>query len=255
MRPTVQRKSYLSSPPDKLVNDTNDPHARPSKRQQAEPPYISPERSANDMPPPSLPPKQDTSLIKIPRPDITMGFLDSVIATKLKTLNVDELDANEMLDDLQFERVLYSCPTQPALLVRFPPLCVEGKAYGTGRSMYEAENQAAVSGAYMLIIQHQLAELTERRSPGSHQRKEPLAFSICHEGPDINFWVHYITWVQDVPFYNMHLLAQCHATLRHTVKAFFIALLGVMGWASTELLDDIVAQLLLVWKAAQQHAA
>lgn len=207
------------------------------------------------MPPPSLPLKQDASLVKVPRPDITMGFLDTVIATKLEALNVDKLDAKEILEDLQFERVLYSSPTQPALLVRFPPLGVEGKAYGTGRSMYEAENQAAVSGTYMLVIQHQLAELTERRSPGSHQRKEPIAFSICNEGPDINLWVHYITWIQDASFYNMHLLAQCHATLRHTVKSFFITLLRVMDWASTELLDDIVAQLFLVWKDAQQHAA
>ena len=252
--PSVQRKSYLSGPADEVANDTNDPHVRPSKRQQAAPPYISPEKSATDMPP-SLPPKQDTSLIKTPRPDITMGFAHSVIATKLKTLNVDELDADEMLKDLQFDQVLISSPTQPALLVRFPLLGVEGKAYGTGKSMFEAENQAAVSGTYMLIIQRELAKLTERRSPGSHQPKEPLAFSICHEGPDINLWVHYITWVRDVPKYNMHLLAHFHTTLRHTVKSFFIALLGVMVWASTELLDDIAAQLFLVWKATQPHAA
>lgn len=205
------------------------------------------------MPPPPLPSKQDIGNVKTPRPDITTGFLHSVLTEKLRMLGVDELDADEMLKDLQFDLELYSSPTQPALLVRFPSIVLEGKSYGTGKSMYEAENQAAVSGSCMLVIQHQLAELTERRSPGFRQSKEPLAFSICHEGPIIHLWFHYTTKLGDARFHNSCLLAQCHATLRPTVRTFFIALAGVMEWASTELLDNIAAQLVLVWKAAQHQ--
>ncbi|KAL9583697.1 MAG: hypothetical protein Q9212_002563 [Teloschistes hypoglaucus] len=230
--------------------DPNDPQALSPKRQKAKAPYMSPENSHGDMPPPS--PKPESVLVKTPRPDITSGYLDSVITAKLRNLGVDELNAEEMLKDLQFERVLLSSPMLPAHLARFPPLVVEGKGYGTGKSMYEAENQAAVSGSCMLIIQHQIAELTEQWSPGSHQRKEPLAFSICHEGPNITLWVHYYSWIGNVPSYNMHILAQCHATLRSTVETYLVALLGVMQWASSELLDDIAAQLFLLWQARQQ---
>ena len=254
LKPTVQRKSYRSDPPDKLFNDTSDSFDRATKRQQAETSYISPERTENNMSPPPLPQKQDTGGVKTPRPDITIGFLHSVVAEKLRTLGVDEPDADEMLKDLQFDQQLYSSPTQPALLVRFPSMVVEGKSYGTGKSMYEAENQAAVSGSCMLVMQLRLAELTKRCSRGPHQSKEPLAFSICHEGPIMQLWLHYTTTVRDARFLNLHLLAQCHPTLRQTVRDFFVALAGVMGWASTELLDDTAAQLVLVWKATQQHA-
>ena len=251
MKPSAQRKSYCFDSVDKSLNDASDSFGRPTKRQQPETSYISPERSENNMRPPPLPPKQDTSSVKTPRPDITGGFLHSVVAKKLKTLGVEEPDADEILKDLQFERKLFSSPTQPAFLVRFPSMVVEGKSYGTGKSMYEAENQAAVSGSCMLVIQQQLAELTERCAPSSRQSKEPLAFSICHEGPIIHLWSHYTTKVRDARFYNSRLLAYSHPILRPTVRDFFIALLGVMEWASTELLDDIAAQLVLVWKAAQ----
>lgn len=251
LKPHVQRTSWSQNLPEESLVDTNDPQALRPKRQKGKAPYMSPENSHGDMPPPS--PKPESALVKTPRPDITSGFLDSVITAKLRELGVDELNAQEMLEDLQFERILLSSPMLPAHLARFPPLVVEGKGYGTGKSMYEVENQAAVSGSCMLIVQHQIAELTEQWSPGSHQRKEPLAFSICHEGPNITLWVHYYSWIGNVPSYNMHILAQCHATLRLTVKTYLVALLGVMQWASSELLDDIAAQLFLLWQARQQQ--
>ena len=132
-------------------------------------------------------------------------------------------------------------------------MVVEGKSYTTGKTMYEAQNQAAVSGSCMLNLRHQLADLTGRLSPGSHQRKEPLAFAICTEGPIIELWVHYTTSVQGARFYNSNLLRICHASLPGTVREFFMAVEGWMKWASSELLDDIVKQLVLVWKAAQQQ--
>ena len=205
------------------------------------------------MPPPPPPPKQDICGVKTPRPDITIGFHHSIVANKLRTLGVGELDADEILKDLQYEQALYSSPTQPALLIRFPSLVVEGKSYATGKTIYEAENQAAASGSCMLVVQHQLDDLTRRRSPRpeSHQSKEPLAFSICSEGPIMLLYVHYTTSVQGARFYNMHLLEVCHATRRNSVRDFFMVVAGVMRWASSELLDEVAQQLFLVWKAAQ----
>jgi len=121
--------------------------------------------------------------------------------------------------------------------------------------MYKAENQAAGSGSCMLVMQSRLGELTERRSPGIHKSKEPLAFSITQEGPVLLLWLHYITSLENALFYNMHVLRICHATIPSTTREFCIALAGVMGWASTEFLDDMAAQLVLLWKAAQKRTA
>ena len=206
-------------------------------------------------PPPRPPPKQDNSSVKTPRPDITMGFHHSVVAGKLRALGLGELDADEFLEELQYNQDLCSSPTQPALRIRFPSMVVEGKSYSTGKTIYEAQNQAAVSGSCMLNLQHQLADLTERVSPGSHQSKEPLAFSICTEGPIMELWVHYTTTVQGARIYNMNLLDICHASCPKLVRQFFMAVEGVMRWASSELLDDIAKQLDLIWRAAQQQEA
>ena len=253
LKPNVQRKSYHSDPPDKSTNDTDNSLDHPSKRQQAETSYISPDRSESTMPPPPLPSKQDACGVKTPRPDITVGFHHSAVAQKLRTLGLGELDADEILKDLQYDQDLYSSPTQPALLIRFPSIVVEGKSYATGKNVYEAENQAARSGSCMLVVQHQLDDLTERLSPGSYQSREPLAFSICSEGPIMQLYVHYTTSVQGARFYNMHLLKICHATCPETVREFLMAVAGIMRWASSELLGDIAKQLLLVWKAAEQQ--
>ena len=182
-----------------------------------------------------------------------MGFLHAVIAKKLVSVGVNKLDAEEILKDLQYEEELLSSPNLPALHIRFPSMVIEGKSYATGKSMYEAENQAAGSGSCMLVIQRRLVELTERRSPATYQSKEPLAFSITHEGPILLLWVHYITWLENARFYNMHVLSICHATIQSTTREFFIALAGVMRWASSEFLDDIAAQLALIWKVAQKQ--
>ena len=106
----------------------------------------------------------------------------------------------------------------------------------------------------MLIIQHQLNDLVKRRAPVAHQSEEPLSFSICTQGPIMELWVHYTTSMQDstqdARFYNMHLLQICHASCPNTVREFFMAVEGVMIWASSELLNDVAKQLYLVWKAA-----
>ncbi|KIW82060.1 hypothetical protein Z517_05087 [Fonsecaea pedrosoi CBS 271.37] len=253
LKPMVQRKSYRSGAPHKSLNDMGFSDDRPNKRRQAETSYVSPGSAEITMPPPpSPPPMLDNNCVKNARPDITIGFLHAVVAKKLVSLGANKLDAEEILKDLQYEQELLSSPTLPALHIRFPSMVVEGKSYATGKSMYEAENQAAGSGSCMLVMQGRLAELTARRSPGTDQgKKDPLASSITHEGPILLLWLHYTTSLENACFYNLHVLSVCHATIRSTTREFFRALAGVMGWASTELLDDVAAQLVLIWKSTQ----
>ena len=51
----------------------------------------------------------------------------------------------------------------------------------------------------------------------------------------------------------MNNLKICHASgvpsFRDGVRGFFEAVDGVMSWATSELLDDMAEQLVLVWKA------
>ena len=216
------------------------------------------ENSGPPMPPPPAPSKQVISTVKTPRPDITIGLRDTTVIEKLKAKGLRALQASDFLKALQNQQVLCSNPLQPAYSLRFPPLVVEGKSYSTGRPVFEAQNQAAVSGSCMTNLQHKLAELSKRTSSGSHQSKEPLAFSICTEGPMMQLWVHYTTPMDGERMYNMNILRICHAStqpfLQERVRDFFKAVYGVMMWATSDFLDGLVEHLGLVWKAGhQQH--
>ena len=197
------------------------------------------------MPPPPCPPKQDAGAVKTPCPNITIGLRHDNVAAKLKSVGVLEPHDDEFLKELQYKKALISCPAQPAGLLRFPSLVVEGKSYATGKTLYEAQNQAAVSGSMMLVIQNQLSELA-----GSHSSNSPLAFSICSEGPVMELWVYYNTSKASVRYHNMHFLQICHASSLDTVVAFFLAVLHIMRWVDSTVLDDIAQKLLGMWKAS-----
>ncbi|KAL8726714.1 MAG: hypothetical protein Q9166_006541 [cf. Caloplaca sp. 2 TL-2023] len=243
LKPTVQRRRYSSVLPAKTPNGTNSALDKSCNERQ---PYVTPEGSAPIMPPPPVPPNQDGG-IKTPCPDITIGLHHHVVAAKLESVGVIMPYADELLKDLQYDKALRSCPAQSALLLRFPSLVVEGKSYATGKCLYEAQNQAAVSGSMMLVIQHQLCELA-----GSTSINSPLAFSICSEGPVMELWVHYNTSDGSVRYYKIHFLQICHASALHLVVEFFLAVLRIMRWARSTFLEDIAGKLLGLWKTSQE---
>ncbi|KAI4238681.1 MAG: hypothetical protein LQ349_000924 [Xanthoria aureola] len=191
LKPAVQPSVWQFNVADMPIDPADDSPNPLNKRQQAALSYISPERSESTMPPscensgPPMPPPPapNISMVKTPRPDITIGLRDTTVVEKLKANGLRTLQANDFLKALQNQQILCSNPLQPAYPMRFPPLVVEGKSYLTGRPVFEAQNQAAVSGSCMTNLQHKLAELSKRMSPGSYQDEEPLAFSICTEGP------------------------------------------------------------------------
>lgn len=228
-------------------NDTvGDGVNEPRKRQHLDTSYVSPEPSQPAKPP--YPPKQD--IVKTPRPDITAGLRHSTIVEALIAQGLKEIDASEFLEKLQQQQILCSDPTNKGTL-RFPPMVVEGKSYSTGKNIFEAQNQAAVSGSIMTNLQLQLANLAGRASSGSYVGKLPLAFSICTEGPYMELWVHYTTLCDDVRMYNMDIIKTCHASLQEGVVEFLMELERVMDWASIEFLNEIMEQLVLVERAVR----
>ena len=243
LKPTVQRRRYSSVLPAMTPHDANSANGESSKAPQ---PYLTPDGSAPTMPPPSDPLRHDVDGVKTPCPDITTGLHHHVVAAKLESVGVPRPHSGEFLKDLQYEKALISCPAQSSLLLRFPSLVVEGKSYATGKSLYEAQNQAAVSGSMMLVMQQQLPELA-----GGKFLNSPLAFSICCEGPVLELWVHYNTSDAAVRYYKVHFLKIGHASALNTVVEFFLVVLRIMRWAQSIFLDDIAEKLLSLWKSHQ----
>ena len=102
-----------------------------------------------DMLPSTLP---AVSNVKTLWPDLTAEFKEDAVVEKLQMLNVAELDAFEILRNLQSIHQLYTSFFGLGIGIRFPFLIVESKSYSTGKSIYDAENQAMVSGSCMIVL-------------------------------------------------------------------------------------------------------
>ena len=199
------------------------------------------------MPPPPLPTTPKPAIpVKTPRPDITAGLRHFTVVDALVALGLGKIKASGMLEDLQDQRIICSDPVHQLRNIRFPHMVVEGKSYATCKSVFEAQNQAVVSGSCMTNLQHMLTDLTgltEDVSPGSYPSKAPLAFSISTQGPQMELWVHYTALEERVRIYNMNLLKTCHVSLEEDVVEFLVMVDRVMSWASTDFLKEIAEQL------------
>ncbi|KAL8698695.1 MAG: hypothetical protein Q9201_006430 [Fulgogasparrea decipioides] len=151
---------------DQPNNERDDVVEPPNKRQQPDQSFPSPKTSqpTSQLPTPPSQPKQDGA-VKNPRPDCTIGYQHATVVGALMKLGLSKLKADGLIRMLQREGKLFSDPTQDFLDVRFPIQVIEGKAYATGKTNFEAEDQAAVSGACMVNVQQQLDELYEIVSP------------------------------------------------------------------------------------------
>jgi hypothetical protein len=127
----------------------------------------------NAIPPPAPPVQEkegDRYSIKTSRPHISIGIQLTALISALSSEHLNKYKArsfltwlqNEMVphkDDGPLEPMLISVPAPRALDLAFQFAIVEGKAYSTGKQIFEAENQAAVSGACGLKIQLDLDHL------------------------------------------------------------------------------------------------
>ena len=248
---------YWSVPfPGRSNESADEPVDSPSKRKRAEDTSSSPERLQSTIPPPPsplLPPRQVNSILKTPRPEITVGLRHATVVETITAQGVNSVDADIFLKFLQERQTLRSDPSQQSIPIRFPMLVVEGKSYSTGKFVFEAQNQAAVSGSCMLNMQHKLAQLAEPFAAAICEKREPLAFSVCTEGPHMELWVHYTTSTDGMRNYNMNILQTCHASLLEGVVEFLVVVDRVLSWARSEFVEDIAKQLASVERATRQH--
>lgn len=277
----------------------------PAKRQQQSggQPYISPQSSMTNgfHPPPANRPQESTTIfplaslpipekdgiIKTPRPDITMGILLRALASALSSQGLNEVDALLFLKDLQRvmesrepdgpeEPMLISVPAPRASDLVFPFAVVEGKAYSTGKQVFEAENQATVSGACALKIQLCLDELVKRASPIPSEdqpqissdslplpskglpppsKNQPaLFFSICTEGPIHELWVHWTDVKHSKRQFNMKLLKCVHGVLLDGLEDFIVVVDNVLRWGTGHFLESLVVRLGKVARNTESEA-
>ncbi|KAL8811904.1 MAG: hypothetical protein Q9200_001429 [Gallowayella weberi] len=211
----------------------------------------------------------DRSVLKTPRPNLTIGILSSTLISRLATGTFNEVEVEQLLRNLQDqtkpreagmapEPILISVPALRASDLTFPCLVIESKAYSTGKQIFEAENQAAVSGACGLKIQLSLDDLVRKVnptptssdiSPGS-SAPPPLFFSVCTEGPIHELWAHYTLIENGVRKYKMTLLNCCNAVKLKDAEEFLIAFYNVCSWGAGGFLDSVVERLGKVVKAA-----
>ena len=224
-------------------NEADDVIDRPNKRQQGERSLPSPNTSQSTMPPPAAPSQSKQDAVKTPRPDFTIGLRHSTISNALMKRGLSKFKADDFLKVLQRERKLCSDPTQNFLNVRFPILVIEGKAYATGKTVFEAQNQAAVSGGCMVNLRQQLTDLFEGVFSNLRGRKTPLAFSICTEGPQIEFWVHYALSEDNVRSHYMNIFRTCYGSLQGGLEDFLTDVERLMRWTKDEFLKEVADQL------------
>ncbi|KAL8787506.1 MAG: hypothetical protein Q9213_002164 [Squamulea squamosa] len=253
LKPSFKQLGNLNlSALDQHHSESDDIVDRHNKRQQADRPFPSPDTSHSTMPPPAAPatggqtqPVQDGA-IKTPRPDFTCGLRDSVIAKALLDRGLSQATSDDFVEALQLDKRLYSNPTQHFLELRFPILVIEGKAYTTGKTLFEAENQAAVSGSSMLNLQRQLASLHDSAKPTSQERESPLAFSVCTQGPILELWVHHLETTDNITKYHMNIMATCHGSLADELERFILKMDCLITWYKHDYLEEIADQLFAI---------
>ena len=253
LKPVVHQEVWDMDALSQSNNDADDVVDRPNKRQQGERSFPSPVTSESTMPPPAPPPQFKQDAVKTPRPDFTIGLRHSTISNALMKRGLSKFKADDFLKVLQRERKLCSDPTQNFLNVRFPILVIEGKAYATGKTIFEAQNQAAVSGGCMVNLRQQLTDLFQGvfSSNLDDDEKIPLAFSICTQGPQIEFWVHYTLLEDNVRSHYMNIFRTCYGSLQGGLEDFLLDVDRLMRWTKDEFLKDVADQL---YKLAK-HAA
>lgn len=247
----------------------------PPKRyqQSAGRPYISPQDSRISLLASQPDNRQrqphkakDTSSIKTPRPEITTGIKESAVISALASslsspgFNYTKTKAKQFLKKLQdatmpsrrdgpSEPVLVILPTQRNSNLTFPTLVFEGKGYSTGKQVFEAQNQAAVSGASGVKIQMILDELVKRATRSSNvaltplKNRPPLVFAICSEGPQHELWAHYAVIDDGEQQFNMVLLNTCHGVMPKQVQSFFVQVQNVLNWTAGPFLKSVADRL------------
>ena len=279
LKPVVRQQTYFSSSFMTGIQqlEVDDASAPPPKRQQQSfKEYISPESSTNNAtappdnnsqgsnmkPPPALIPEkeEDRSPAKTPRPDLSIGIdLDALISA-LSSQNLNKDKATEFIDWLQNEKIQHETdePLKPMLLLipapraldlAFPFAVIEGKAYSTGKQIFEAENQAAVSVACAHNILRCLDRMANRGKTMNTQTR--VLFSITTQGPIHELWAHWTVVKGGVLVFESKLWDSWNGLVSERAADFLGKLNSICVWGTGPFMQSVVEGLRKVAVQAQ----
>ncbi|KIW14491.1 hypothetical protein PV08_07275 [Exophiala spinifera] len=189
------------------------------------------------------------SSVKVPCSDFTMGLSTDTLAGALSTkYGVPVWQAQAFLQQLESMEGFRPHPYKNPVGYWFPTLVIEAKAFSTGRSLFEAENQAAVSACYMLNALQRFADSYDGAvqqaipPPTPIGKDTPLVFSITVYGPLLQLWVHYALKHNNSTSYHMNILKSCHACVTSELQAFLAMVDQIMSWNKAEVLPEMMNQ-------------
>ena len=238
--------------------------------------------SMRPPPVPVISQKKGFSQVKTPHPDVTVGIKVSSLLSALSNdydSSIENITA--FFDQLQNESIqhepngpleplLIPVPALSALDLAFPFAVVEGKAYSTGKQIFEAENQAAVAAACALKILIDLDDLVGRvkgaRADSSAATVQlisepkhdsdslpPLFFSITTQGPIHELWVHWTVPKDEVRTFESKLLDSCNVLLQKQAQDFMVKVNNVCAWGTGMFKDSVMKRLELVARMADDR--
>jgi hypothetical protein len=199
---------------------------------------------------------------------VLIGIDLAALITALSPPDLTENQATEFLEWLQTETVQYNDdgPLEPILIIEpaphgldlaFPFAVVEGKAYATGKQIFEAENQAAVSAACALKIQLDLDRLVSRVTgeDGSSGQHHPLFFSITTQGPIHELWYYWTVLEEGRRKFGSKLCDSYNVLVLERAEALVVKLDNVTKWGTGSFARSVVERLrkvAAITKAANQ---
>jgi hypothetical protein len=190
--------------------------------------------------PPSTAPTTSTDAIdpyyiSTPKPDITIGLAHTGFKSRYQRRLVDHQASASILSD----------PHTADMGIRFPFLIAETKGLSVNGNLVGAQNQAAISGASMLVILQDLRNQVEwNNSPVTDSeptvRETPIfCFSIVTAGPTHEVCVHFK--YQDA--FHMHCVRSCRTTHRRDTWEFVHFLNRILQWGREDYKNSIVRML------------
>jgi hypothetical protein len=191
--------------------------------------------------PPSTAPTTSTQVadpyyISTPKPDITVGLAHTGFTSRHQRRLVDHQASASVLSD----------PHTADMGLRFPFLVAETKGHSASGNLVGAQNQAAISGASMLVILQDLTNQVKWNTCSTSDSESTtslaspmLCFSIVTAGPTHEVCVHFKH--QDA--FHMHCLRSCRTTHRRDTWEFVYYLNRILQWGREDFKNSIVMML------------
>jgi hypothetical protein len=187
--------------------------------------------------PPSTAPTTSTEAadpyyISTPKPDITVGLAHAGFTSRHQRRLVDHQASTSILSD----------PHIADMALRFPFLVTETKGLGVNGNLVAAQNQAAVSGASMLVILQGLQNQVEWNNSSATDSEfistqaPMMCFSIVTAGPTHEICVHF----RYQEAFHMHCVRSCRTTHRCDTWEFVLFLSRILQWGRGDFKDSIV---------------